>query len=43
MGVLKNLAKKALVAAALYAGRRMASKVVDKMIVAAKKTPPKAR
>jgi hypothetical protein len=43
MGMLKNIAKKALVTAMLYAGKRVASKVAGKLLETAKnKVPPKA-
>ncbi len=31
MGILKNIAKKAIAAAAIYATKRIATKVVDKV------------
>lgn len=41
MSILKNIARKALVAAIVYAGKRVAVKVAGKVAVAAKKSKPR--
>lgn len=41
MSLLKNIAKKALVAAVIYAGKRVAVKVAGKVAEAAKKNKPR--
>lgn len=43
MSILKNIARKALVAAIVYAGKRVAVKVAGKVADAAKKSKPGSR